>query len=264
MEYRELGATGVMVPEVGFGTWKYRGGNDPLRRAIELGANLIDTAEIYRTEDAVGQAIAGLRDKVFVATKVSADHLRHKDVLKAADASLKRLGIETIDLYQVHWPNARIPIAETMKAMEELLDAGKVRYIGVSNFSTRQVEEAQAALKKSRIVANQVVYHLANRGVERDFDFYRRNRITVIAYSPLGEGDLLSLRRKGYDVLAAIAAETGKTVAQVALNWCLKDEQVITIPKTDRVERIDEDCGASGWRLTGEQLAKLDAAYPLR
>src|ERR1051326_7566555 len=117
MQLHDLGGTGTLVPEIGLGTWRYRGGVAPLRRGLELGATLIDTAEIYGTEDVVGQAIKDWPDEVFLATKVSGDHLRWAGVLKAADASLRRLGIRTIDLYQVHWPDQRVPIAETMRAM---------------------------------------------------------------------------------------------------------------------------------------------------
>src|SRR5215472_15479085 len=109
METKELGNTGAVVPEIGIGVWRYRGGVEPLRRGIELGATLIDTAEIYGTEDVVGQAITGIRERVFVATKVSGAHLRHDEVLRAADASLRRLGSGFIDLYQIHWPNSAVP-----------------------------------------------------------------------------------------------------------------------------------------------------------
>src|SRR6266540_2264734 len=146
IELKQLGNTGVMVSEIGLGTWKYRGGVEPLRRGIELGAYLIDTAEIYRTENVVGQAIQGMRERVFIATKVSGEHLRADAVLRAADASLRLLGTEVIDLYQIHWPNGRVPIQETMQAMETLVDRGQVRYIGVSNFSLRELRAAQVAL----------------------------------------------------------------------------------------------------------------------
>ena len=126
MEQKELGKTGVMVSEIGLGTWRYRGGVKPLQKGIELGATLIDTAEMYRTEDAVGQAIAGRRDDVFLATKVLGSHLRYDQVLRAADESLRRLAVDRIDLYQIHWSNRSVPISETMRAMEDLIDAGKV------------------------------------------------------------------------------------------------------------------------------------------
>jgi diketogulonate reductase-like aldo/keto reductase len=263
MEMRELGGTGEMVPEIGIGTWQYHGGAAPLQRALDLGATLIDTAEIYGSEDTVGKAIKGRRSEVFLATKVSGDHLRHDKVLKAANDSLKRLGVETIDLYQVHWPDRRVPVAETMRAMEELVDSGKVRYIGVSNFSRRELEEAQAALQRHRIVANQIDYSLQRREVEADFEYYRANQVTVIAYSPLGVGELMSNRnRPDLNVLRQVAADAGKTPAQVAINWVLTRPGVITIPKTDKVERVAENCAASGWRLTSEQIDRLEAAFP--
>ena len=134
MEMKQLGSTSVMVPEIGLGAWNYTGGVEPLRRGVELGAFLIDTAEVYGTEEAVGQAVRGIREKVFVATKVSGQHLRERDVMRAAETSLRRLQVDVIDLYQVHWPNSGVPIGETMRAMEALVDTGMVRHIGVSNF----------------------------------------------------------------------------------------------------------------------------------
>ena len=120
MELKQLGNTSVMVPEIGQSVWRYSGGVEPLRRGIELGAFLIDTAEIYETEDVVGQAVKSIRDRVFIATKVSADHLRYDDVLRAAEASLRRLDTNYIDLYQIHWPNSYSPLQETLRAMEVL------------------------------------------------------------------------------------------------------------------------------------------------
>ncbi|OGQ78194.1 MAG: hypothetical protein A3F90_07720 [Deltaproteobacteria bacterium RIFCSPLOWO2_12_FULL_60_19] len=266
MDFKELGSTGVKLPEIGLGTWNYRGGVEPLRKAIELGANLIDTAELYGTEDVVGEAVKGRRDKVFVATKVSANHLRHAEVLRAAEQSLKKLGMDYIDLYQVHWPDLAVPIAETMGAMEQLVDAGKVRFIGVSNFYLKNLREAEAAMKKHRIVSNQVKYSLACRGIEEDMLSYcQSNGITVIAYSPLDKGALVAKslfkQRAARAVLERIAVETGKTAAQVALNWCISKPSVIAIPKTDKVERVVEACQASGWRLSREQAAALDRAF---
>src|SRR5438445_6694354 len=129
IELRQIGNTGVMVAEIGLGIWKYRGGVEPLRCGIELGAYLIDTAEIYRTENVVGQAIQGRRERIFIATKVSGEHLRHDQVLHAADASLRLLGTAVIDLYQIHWPNPRVPIKETTQYMETRWDQDQVRAI---------------------------------------------------------------------------------------------------------------------------------------
>ena len=145
MEYQELGQTGVMVPIVGLGTWRYTGGSEPLRHGIELGTNLIDTAEMYRTEGVVGEAIAGIRDRVLVATKVLGSNLRYDEVLRAAERSLQLLAVDKIDLYQIHWPNPRVPIAETMRAMAKLVADGLVDYVGVSNFSVDEMQAAQSA-----------------------------------------------------------------------------------------------------------------------
>ena len=261
MNLQELGSSGVQVPDVGLGTWAYTGGSAPLRRGVELGAFLIDTAEAYHTEDAVGAAIEGIRGDVFVATKVSPSHFRHRDVHRAADESLRLLKCDVIDLYQLHWPNGRIPIAETMGAMEELVDAGKVRYIGVSNFSVREMEDAQAALSNSRIVSNQVEYSLTDRSIEREvLPYCQANGITVIAYSPLARG--LGNFGKGSAALAEVAARNSRTVAQVALNWCLSHDRVMVIPKSNSEARVEENCGASGWRLSDEDIAALEAAFP--
>ena len=264
MELKPLGGTDVMVPEIGLGVWKYRGGVEPLHRGIELGAFLIDTAEIYGTENAVGEALKDRRDRVFLATKVAGNHLHHDAVLQAAEASLRQLDTDVIDLYQIHWPNRQVPIAETMRAMETLVDRGQIRYIGVSNFSSSELQQAQIAMRHYPIVANQVLYNLNRREIERDLlPYCEREQITIIAYTPLADGKLASRSRvwKRSRVLANIADETGKTLAQVALNWCTAHPNVIAIPKSDRVDRTEENCGASGWRLTPDQMARLDEAF---
>ncbi len=266
MEYKELGRTGVMIPEIGLGTWKYRGGPKPLQRGIELGATFIDTAEMYRTEDAVGEAVRGIRDRVFVATKVLGSHLRYDDVLRAAEKSLRLLDDEVIDLYQVHWSNRSVPIGETMRAMEDLVDRGMVRYIGVSNFSVNELREAQGVMRNYPVVSNQVLYNLKARRIERDLlPYCEENGTTVIAYTPLADGSLAGKPRLSIDrrlsALQEIAKEVDKTPAQVALNWCVSRPCVVAIPKTNSVERTQENCGASGWRLTAEQVARLNAAF---
>ena len=266
MELKPLGSTGVMVPEIGLGTWNYSGGVDPLRRGIELGAYLVDTAEGYNTEDVVGMAIKGIRNRVFIATKVSGRHLRSNDVLRAAEGSLRRLGIDCIDLYQVHWPNPSVPIRETMRAMEKLVDSGLVKYIGVSNFDVDELEEAMAAMSRYPIVSNQVLYNLNSREIEKDLmPFCERHRITILAYTPLDNGNLAAksrlLRNKGTKVLGQIADQVGKTMAQVALNWCIARPGVVAIPKSNSAGRTVENCQASGWRLSKEQMKQLNEAF---
>lgn len=268
MDLRELGKTGEMVPEIGVGVWRYGGGIEPLRHAIELGASLIDTAEAYGTENVVGQAVNDIRDRVFIATKVSGSHLRHDEVLKAADASLRKLDTEYIDLYQIHWPNSLVPIQETMRAMEELVDRGLVRHIGVSNFSTNDLHEAQAAMQKYPIVSNQVLYNLNRRQIEDELMPYcQANGVTIIAYTPLDSGQLtkssaVSSHPERMQVMESVAAQAQKTLAQVALNWCISQPGVITIPKSDRTARVVENCQASGWRLSPAQMRVLDNAFP--
>ena len=274
MNYERLGSSGLMVPEIGLGTWRYTGGPEPLRRGVELGANLIDTAEMYRTEAAVGEAIAGIRDQVIVATKVLGSHLRYDEVLKAAEQSLRLLAVDRIDLYQIHWPNPRVPIAETTRAMDRLVSDGVVTHVGVSNFSVDEMREAQAAMPNVPIVSNQILYNLRRRSAERDvIPYCRRNNMTVIAYSPLHEGALVGnrggrLRRalgrnRDNHALEEVAGEIGKTAAQVALNWVADQEGIIAIPKSNSVERTEANCAASGWSLTAEQRQALERAFPI-
>ena len=187
-------------------------------------------------------------------------------MLKAAGESLRKLNVDTIDLYQVHWPNSRVPIAETMRAMEELVDRGLVRYIGVSNFSVAQLREAQTAMTRHPIVSNQVLYSLKARRIEAQLlPYCQNNGVTIIAYTPLADGSLAVGSRlrpdRRFKALEQVAKQVGKTPAQAALNWVTSHRSVITIPKTNSVARTKENCGASGWRLSPEQVKQLEAAY---
>ncbi len=256
---KELGRTGVRVPEIGLGTWDYHGGIEPLLAGFESGALFVDTAESYGSESVVGEAIRGIREKVFLATKVSSEHFRHRDVIRAADESLRRLGTGRIDLYQLHHPNPGVPIDETMGAMEELVEAGKIRFIGVSNFSLAQLQTAQRAARKHPIVANQVRYSVVDRTIESGLLAYcQANGISIIAYSPLSRGlsRILDCDPKG--VLAEVARATGRTIPQVALNWCLCKDGVFVIPKGNSVSHVIENCGAAGWRLDPLHIRLID------
>ena len=260
MNRKRLGPTDVLVPEIGLGTWNYRGGVEPLRKGVELGASLIDTAEGYHTEDVVGEAVAGVSEEVFIATKVSGRNLAHDSVLRSCEGSLEKLGMDRVDLYQIHWPNPVHPIEGTMSAMEKLLDRGMVSHVGVSNFSAAQMREAQRHLPNHPIVSNQVLYSLNSRAIEEELlPHCLENGVTVMAYTPLDSGRLC--RKKEGSVLSAVAGETGKTEAQVALNWCLCRENIVCIPKSDSVSRTSENCGASGWRLSADQVARLEEAH---
>ena len=262
MDHKEIGDTGVQIPEIGLGTFRETVA-PPLRRGIELGSVLIDTAEFYGSERVVGVTIREMRDRVFIATKVSPTHFRHEDVIKAADRSLRSLGLNYIDLYQLHWPNPNVPIGETMGAMEELVTQGKVRFIGVSNFSVAQMQEAQAAMSTYRIASNQVPYNILDRGVEAEvLPYCQNNKITLIAYSPLAANIKSLLAGDKQGVLNQVAVKIGRTEAQVALNWCISKDNVIAIPRSNSVAHTEENCQASGWRLSAEDVSALEEAFP--
>ena len=259
MLHKRLAATELTIPEIGLGTWQYRGSVQALRKGIELGARFIDTAEAYGTESFVGEVIRDIRNQVFLATKVSPWNFRPKDLFQAADRSLQALKTDYIDLYQLHWPNSTIPIEETMGAMEELVNQGKIRFIGVSNFSLGELQRAQAALSRSPIVSNQVRYSLVDRSAEVGLlEYCQQNKVTLIAYSPLARGMHAIRKNDPAGVLRTVAAETGKTEAQVALNWCIARDSVVAIPKADSPEHVEENCVASDWRLTQGQIAVLN------
>jgi diketogulonate reductase-like aldo/keto reductase len=280
LDYREFGKTGFKVSSIGMGTYYgvmsrvFAGAvghrsaeNDKLkvlRRGIELGMNLIDTAEVYGTEELVGEAINGQkRDDLFIATKVWPSHLHYDDVLRSASSSLTKLKLAFVDLYQIHWPDGRIPIKETMRAMDRLVDEGKVRYVGVSNFSVAQTKEAQEALSKHDLASNQVEYSLLARGIEEDLlPYCKSSGIAVLAYRPLAHGALANPSGRLESVMKEISrAHNGRTSAQIALNWLLtRGENVFPIPRASRLEHVMEDAGASGWRLgEGEVSALLGA-----
>lgn len=265
MKSKQLAKTEIQLPEIGLGTWHYRGGVDPLKAGIDLGATFIDTAETYGSEEVVGEAVKGIRNSVFIATKVAPRNFKRANLIRSAEQSLKRLRTDYIDLYQLHWPNYLLPIAEPMAAMEELVRMGKIRYIGISNFSVREMQQAQAALSSNRIVSAQVRYSVVDRTVELGLlDYCRQNNTTLIAYSPLdfGMDNMRKIDRD--DVLGKVAAEAGKTRAQIALSWCIARDVVVAIPKANQIAHVRENCGASGWSLKPEQLKILDEGMPFR
>ena len=266
MNYKKLGDTDLEIPEIGLGTWNYTGGAELLRKGIELGANLIDTAEGYYTEDVTGEAVSGIRDKVIIATKVSGRHLGYDNVLRACEQSLEKLKTDFIDLYQIHWPNYSFPINETMSALERLVDDGCVNYIGVSNFSVEEMEEAQHFSPNYKIQSNQVLYNLNSREIEEDLlPYCIDNEITIIAYTPLDSGRLCKrtglINSEEYKVLGRIARDNSKTLGQVSLNWCVSHVNVVAIPKSNSTRRIKENCEASGWYLNKEEMDELNNLF---
>ncbi len=273
MEYKQFAKSGVRVSAVGMGTyydplwiaiaylgWR-RGAQTKIRAirsGLELGINLVDTAEIYQSEPLVAKAVAGLRrEDVFLATKVWSNHLRRDKLIKSLEASMRRLGVSYVDLYQIHFPNPRVPIAETMGAMEEMVDKGKIRFIGVSNFSLEQMVEAQHSLKKYELSSTQMEYSLANRSIEKDIlPYCEKNGIAVLAYFPLAHGRLASDAE-----LSRIGAKYGKTPSQVALNILASKPNVFPIPRASRVEHVKLNAESVGWRVSDEDKAKIEALF---
>lgn len=266
VEYRHLGKTSEKVSTIGMGTWRIGSYRNPEERArqvtaiqkgAELGINLIDTAEMYasgRSEEIVGEAIKGIRKDVFLATKVSPGHLHYDDVIRSCRGSLSRLGISVIDLYQVHWPDPNVPIKETMSAMEKLAHDGLIRYIGVSNFSVSETENARASLARNEIVSNQVEYSLSYRHVERDLlPYCEKQKIALIAYSPLARGAI------SRSVPKVILQKYGMTPAQVMLNWVTRNENVVAIPKAVDLTHLEEDAASVSIRLEPSEYELISA-----
>jgi len=277
MEFKELGRSGQKIPVLGLGTWgigglstRYVGEDDESVRALRLGLELemrfIDTAETYargHSEEIVAKAVKSQRDKVFIATKVSPEHLHYDDVAKSCESSLKRLETNYVDLYQVHWPNPSIPIAETMKAMEHLVAEGKIHHVGVSNFSVQQTREAQQALSRTSLASNQVEYSLLDRSIEPDLlPYSEKEHITIVAYTPIAKGKISQGGRgESWRVLDQVVSKYNRTRIQVALNWLFAEQPVVAIPKAASLDHIKENAGAVGWQMSKEDLERLDEAF---
>ena len=259
--------SGVAVPVLGQGTWKMGERRDrfaqevaALRLGIEVGMTLIDTAEMYASggaEEVVAEAIAGRRDGAFLVSKVLPSNATRAAPIRACEASLRRLGTDRIDLYLLHW-REDVPLAETVDAFEALKASGKIGDWGVSNFDVGDLEELMTLPAGKAVAANQVLYHPGSRGIDFDLlPWQRRHGIPVMAYSPLGEGELA-----GDSHLRAVAERHGVTAAQVALAWALRRDGVIAIPKASREDHVRANRAAADIRLTAQDLADIDAAFP--
>jgi myo-inositol catabolism protein IolS len=295
-----LGKSGLEVSKIGMGAMQASSewvtDDDEIVEAIvkssNLGVNLVDTAEGYgkgHSEEVVGRAIARVgRENLVVATKVAGLHLRHDDVLKACRASLARLGIKKIDLYQIHSPNPweQIPLKHTMKAMEELYAEGKIGAIGVSNFAVRDLEEARGYLSKTDIVSNQVRYNLLERQIEEEvIPYCKKNGITVLAWSPLAQGVLtgkygprrlpvkntradnplffkhnLVAARHLISVLGMIGKNHEKSESQVALNWLGSGKPVVPIPGARNAAQAEQNALSVGWSMTRDEANEIELA----
>ncbi|MGP1677187.1 MAG: aldo/keto reductase [Burkholderiales bacterium] len=258
---------GERVPAFGLGTWNI--GDDAATRAeeiatlrlgLDLGARLIDTAEMYgdgRSEELIAQAIAGRRDEVFLVSKVYPHNASAKGASAACERSLRRLKTDRIDLYLLHWRGG-VPLAETLQAFMLLKQAGKIRHYGVSNLDLKNMQELWRAPGGDAVQTNQLLYNLTRRGIEWNLlPWLRERRLPVMAYSPLEQARLAGDRK-----LAEFARRHGMTPAQAALAWLLAREDVIVIPKTGSRERLKQNLGALEHVLTAAQLAELDQLFP--
>ncbi|PWC33494.1 aldo/keto reductase [Azospirillum sp. TSO35-2] len=259
---------GTSVPALGQGTWMMaeRAGHRAaeiaaIQAGIDRGLTLIDTAEMYgdgASEELVGEAIAGRRDGLFIVTKVLPSNASRVGTVKACERSLKRLGIDRIDLYLLHWRGG-VPLAETVEAFETLRNAGKIARWGVSNFDVDDLEELGDVTDLHGCAVNQVLYNPEQRGIEYDLlPFQHTARMPLMAYSPIGQGGALLTS----PALRTVAQRHDATPAQVALAWSLREGGVIAIPKAGSVAHAIENADSTRLTLTAEDIAAIDAAYP--
>ncbi|HEV7776509.1 MAG TPA: aldo/keto reductase [Luteibacter sp.] len=318
MEYRQLGRSGFKVPVLSLGTGTFGGDGEFFRAwgatdaegarrlldiCIEAGVSMFDSADIYSAgmaEDILGKAIAGRRDQVIISTKATfrsgegANDVGSSrfHLLRAVDAALKRLGTDYIDLFQLHGFDAITPVEETLQTFDDLVRAGKIRYVGVSNFSGWHLTKSLGASEKyglPRYVAHQAYYSLIGRDYEWELMPLGIDQgVSAVVWSPLGWGRLTGKLRRGaplpaqsrlhktaekgppvadeylyrvVDALDIVAAETGKTIPQIALNWLLQRPTVANVIVGARDEaQLRENLGAVGWSLTAEQMSRLDEA----
>ncbi|MFX0052546.1 MAG: aldo/keto reductase [Candidatus Hermodarchaeota archaeon] len=265
---------------------------DCLNFALDNGINLIDTAEEYSrglTEKFVGEVIKkrGDREDLVLVTKVSYNHLSYQHVIKAAHQSLERLQTDYIDLYLIHWPNCYFPISETIKAMDYLLTEGKIRSVGVSNYHNALVQEAMGNFQNGEIIVNEVEYNLINRNIEKEIlPFLRQHEITVLAYSPLLSGFLTTnydentvfpesdfrnnwelftqkenfiQSQELFETMRQIAKNYDVSPSEVAINWLLKDKDIIPIPGAKKKSHIEHNIHATQWNLTKDEISRLTA-----
>jgi diketogulonate reductase-like aldo/keto reductase len=258
------------VPVIGQGTWNLERDDraaaiESLRRGLDAGMTHVDTAEMYGSgsvEELVGEAIADRREQVFLASKVLPNNASFKGVLRACEASLRRLRTDHLDLYMLHWPGTR-PLDGTIAAFEQLVGDGKIRFYGVSNFDEDELEQAVAIAGPGRIACNQVLYHLGERTIEHGvLPSCARHEIAMVGYSPFGSGRFPEPSSAGGRVLAEIAAAHGATPRQVALAFLVREEGTFTIPKAARPEHVDDNARAGDLVLDEAELRRIDAAFP--
>ncbi|WP_163866298.1 aldo/keto reductase [Myxococcus eversor] len=271
MEQRVFGGTGKEVPVLGQGTWQMEEDDRDeairsLRAGLDLGLTHVDTAELYghgRVEESiVSEAIAGRRKEVFLVSKVMPSNATYAGTLTACERSLKRLRTDWLDCYLLHWPGSH-PLAETVRAFEKLVADGKIRSWGVSNFAVADLDELLTLTKPERIACNQVLYHLEERAIEHAvLPWCEERGVAVVGYSPFGNGRFPKPSSPGGRVLDAIARAHDATPRQVALQFLVRRPSLFAIPKASRVAHLRDNAAAVSLKLTSEELARIDAAFP--
>jgi diketogulonate reductase-like aldo/keto reductase len=273
LKFQAFGRTGVDLPAIGQGTWDLPESGSraieaqrAIARGIELGMCHVDTAEMYgagRVEELLGPVLCEIpRERYFIATKVLPTNASYRGTLEAAERSIARLGCEYLDLYLLHWPGSH-PLRETMRAFDDLVSQGKVRFVGVSNFEATEMLEAASYLQTATLACNQVLYHLCERGIEHGLIPAARARgIAIVAYTPFGRGRFLRSGATRRDLLNRIARKHSATVHQVALAFLTHDSNVFAIPKAATVEHVEENAAAGALALDESDLEEIDAAFP--
>ena len=270
MQRRPFGWTGQPVAVIGQGTWQMEADDRAtavraIRRGLDLGVTHLDTAEMYGSGEAeriVGEAIAGRRDEVFLVSKVLPHNASRAGTLRACEQSLARLRTDRLDVYLLHWPGPH-PLEETIAAFEALVQAGKIRYWGVSNFDVDDLDLALRVAGEGRIACNQVLYHLGERAIEHAvIPWCEAHGVPVVAYSPFGSGDFPSADGRAGRALAEVAARRGATARQVALAFLTRRPSLFAIPKAGRPAHVEDNAGAAGLSLSDADVAALEAAFP--
>ena len=267
---------GFEMPVYGLGTWEMGGrkevdpNNDDkadieaIRYAIEQGITHLDTAENYaagHSEEILGKAIKGYdRGKLFIVSKVGRNKLRHDDLIKSCHESLQRIGTDYLDLFLIHAPSLEIPIEETMGAMNDLRDQGYIRNVGVSNFTVERMIAAQKC-SKAKIVANQLHLNLKYRETEKKglIKYCQENDVMFIAWRPVQKGTILDTN---LPIIASMCSKYGKTPSQIAINWLISQDNIVTLSKTRNKRHLDENLGAVGWNMEKEDIEKLRKEFP--
>lgn len=265
MELRPFGDPSRRVPLLGLGTWMLEQGDRAaaiaaLRRGIDLGMAHVDTAEMYgsgKAEEIVGEALDGIRDRVFLVTKVLPQNATEKGTIQACERSLARMKTDRVDCYLLHWPSSH-PLEGTIRAFEKLRQSGKVLSYGVSNFDVEGLEEAVALAGKGRIACNQILYNLSERTAEHSvIPWCEKHGIAVVAYSPVGAQNFKSGR-----ALEEVAAARRASPRQIALAFLLRRNSVFAIPKSSAAAHVEQNAAAAGIALTDDEVRRLDAAFP--